>query len=80
MVKKEEIEYSVKNILISKYNLEINDNDKILLNTKKIKGIDILYIIFLVQQKYNIIIDKYWPFYGEVTIDNIVNYIYYYIK
>ncbi|MDD2492322.1 MAG: hypothetical protein PHY83_00085 [Bacilli bacterium] len=79
-MKKEEIEYSVKNILISKYNLEINDNDKILLNTKKIKGIDILYIIFLVQQKYNIIIDKYWPFYGEVTIDNIVNYIYYYIK
>lgn len=80
MVKKEEIKKSIKDILIYKYDLQINASDKILLNTNKIKGIDIFYILFLVKERYNIKIDKYAPFDGEITIDNITNYIYSYIK
>lgn len=80
MISKDEIKMNIKEILISKYDLEINDNDKILLNIHKIKGIDIFYIIFLIQKKFNLIINRYYPFDGEVTIDNITNYIYSYIK
>lgn len=77
MCMKQKIKKRICDLLLNLYKIDVTDmNECILLNTNKIYGIDVFFIVFTICSEYNISLSKLPSYNDDVTVEKLATYIY----